>query len=384
MTAQPDSVSAIDAAETVRIPIDVGHSVYDIRIGSGELARAGQTIAALRPGARVAVVSDSMVAGLHLQTLMDALSKAEVGTADPKIVAPGEATKCFSVLEDVVTHLLDARIERQDMVIALGGGVVGDLAGFAASILRRGVDVVQIPTSLLAQVDSSVGGKTGIDTRHGKNLVGTFHQPALVIADTDVLDTLPERHFRAGYAEIAKYGLIGDADVFGWLETNWRDVFSGGPARLHAIAESCRAKARIVAEDEREAGRRALLNLGHTFGHAFEAATGYGDRLVHGEAIAIGMVLAFRLSERLGLCAEGTHVRVERHFEDVGLPTAIAHIPGDLPDADSLLDIIHQDKKVERGTLTFILAEAVGAARIVKDVAPDVVRDLLSTDIDQT
>lgn len=384
MTAHPDAIARTGTSKTIRIPIDVGHSVYDIRIGAGELARAGQTIADLRRGARVALVTDSMVAGFHLETLMGSLADAGIGTAGPKIVAPGEATKCFAVLEDVVTHLLDARIERQDLVIALGGGVVGDLAGFAASILRRGVDVVQIPTSLLAQVDSSVGGKTGIDTRHGKNLVGAFHQPALVIADTDVLDTLPERHFRAGYAEIAKYGLIGDVGFFGWLEQNWRDVFAGGPARLHAIAESCRAKARIVAEDEREAGRRALLNLGHTFGHAFEAATGYGERLVHGEAIAIGMVLAFRLSERLGLCPENAHHRVRRHFETVGLPTAISHIPGELPGADRLLEIIQQDKKVERGALTFVLADAIGQARIVKDVAPDVVREFLSVDPDQS
>ena len=217
-------------------------------------------------------------------------------------VPAGESSKSFPMFERVCDALIAARIERGDLVVALGGGVVGDLAGFAAAVVRRGLDYVQVPTTLLAQVDSSVGGKTAINSSHGKNLIGAFHQPILVVADTALLDTLPPREFRAGYAEVAKYGLLGDAGFFAWLEANWRDVFAGGPAREHAIAASCRMKAAIVARDERETGERALLNLGHTFGHAFEAAAGFSDRLLHGEAIALGMALAFRFSAGAGCC----------------------------------------------------------------------------------
>jgi 3-dehydroquinate synthase len=282
---------------------------------------------------------------------------------------PGEKTKSFDALQQVVDGILAARLERGDAVIALGGGVIGDLAGFASGIVRRGMRFVQMPTSLLAQVDSSVGGKTGINSSHGKNLVGVFHQPQLVLADTAVLDTLPEREFRAGYAEVAKYGLIDRPDFFAWLETNWREIFAGGPARTRAIAESCRAKADVVARDEYETGDRALLNLGHTFGHALEAATGYDSgRLVHGEGVAVGMALAHRFSSRLNLCSMDDALRVEAHLKAVGLPWRMSDIPGGLPDAERLLAYIAQDKKVTRGALTFILTHGVGQAFIARDV----------------
>jgi len=262
--------------------------------------------------------------------------------------------------------------------------VVGDLAGFAAAILRRGVDFVQVPTSLLAQVDSSVGGKTAIDSRHGKNLVGAFHQPILVVADTALLDTLPQREFRAGYAEVAKYGLLGDAGSFAWLEANADDVAAGAAAaREHAIATSCRMKAAIVARDERETGERALLNLGHTFGHAFETAAGFSDRLLHGEAIALGMTLAFELSARLGLSPPADAERVRRHLGKVGLPTHISDIPGGVPGIDALMDLMAQDKKVKRARLTFILARGIGSAFVAPDVDAAQVRAFLADKLDQ-
>jgi 3-dehydroquinate synthase len=276
-----------------------------------------------------------------------------------------------------VDAVLAAKIERGDFVIALGGGVVGDLAGFAAAVTRRGVDFVQIPTTLLAQVDSSVGGKTGINSRFGKNLVGAFHQPALVLADIGLLDTLPPREFRAGYAEVAKYGLINDALFFAWLEKNRDDIFAGGAARTEAIAVSCRHKAAIVGRDERESGERALLNLGHTFGHALETATGFSDRLKHGEAIAIGMVLAFRLSAKLGFCDAADETRVAAHFATAGLPTKLSDIPGELPPAGELLALMAQDKKVRRGALTFILVRGIGKAFVQAGVDPEPVHTLL-------
>jgi 3-dehydroquinate synthase len=264
---------------------------------------------------------------------------------------------------------LSEKLERGDAVIALGGGVIGDLAGFAAGIVKRGMRLVQMPTSLLAQVDSSVGGKTGINTEHGKNLVGVFHQPVLVLADTGALDTLPEREFRAGYAEVAKYGLIDRPHFFSWLEANWREVFSGGAARVEAIARSCQAKAEVVARDELETGDRALLNLGHTFGHALEAATGYdGARLVHGEGVAIGMALAHRFSARLNLASPDDAARVEAHLRAVGLPSRLADVPGGLPGAERLMGYIVQDKKVRRGALTFILTRGIGEAFVARDV----------------
>lgn len=364
--------------ETVRV--ELGERAYDIVIGPNVLTRLGTLLSELAPGARIAIVSDSTVDRLHGEALRLAVA-GKVQIATTITVPPGESSKCFAELERVVGALLDARVERGDILVALGGGVVGDLAGFSAAILRRGIRYVQVPTSLLAQVDSSVGGKTGIDTSHGKNLVGAFHQPTLVLADTALLDTLSPREFRAGYAEIAKYGLIDDEPFFSWLEKDWRDVFAGGPARIHAIAISCRSKARVVAADEREGGQRALLNLGHTFGHAFETAAGFTGRLVHGECVSIGMVMAFGFSARLGLCDPACEARVARHLAEVGLPTRPSHIEGAVPDADALLDLIAQDKKVERGALTFILAEGIGKAFVRKDVPAAQVRDFLATQL---
>src|SRR5262249_51838919 len=353
---------------------------YDIIIGRNVLASLGERIAGLRPGARAAIITDRNVAGHWLEPTEASLAEAGV-TASRLIVEGGEGSKTYAGLEQVCEALVAARIERNDLVIALGGGVVGDLAGFAAAILRRGVDFVQVPTTLLAQVDSSVGGKTGINSPQGKNLIGAFHQPLLVIADTAVLDTLPPRQFRAGYAEVAKYGVLGDEAFFGWLEANHAGVFKGGEAREHAIATSCRAKAAIVARDEREKGERALLNLGHTFGHALEAATGFSDRLFHGEGVAIGMGLAAGFSAALGLGFPGAAARVERHLAEVGLPTHLQDIAGfgqeGLADADALMTLMAQDKKVRRGRLTFILLEAIGRAVIARDVEPARVHDFL-------
>ncbi|MGE0500809.1 MAG: 3-dehydroquinate synthase [Rhizobiaceae bacterium] len=363
---------------TVTVPVELGERGYDILIGDGLIASAGRNIAARFPGARAAVVTDDNVAATHLTPLATGLAAAGV-TATPIVLPAGEATKSFERLQQVVDEILGARLERGDIVIALGGGVIGDLAGFAAGIVRRGMGFVQMPTSLLAQVDSSVGGKTGINTPRGKNLVGVFNQPRLVIADTAALDTLPGREFRAGYAEVAKYGLIDRPDFFAWLEANWRAVFAGGEARTHAIAESCRAKADVVRRDEFETGDRALLNLGHTFGHALEAATNYdGARLVHGEGVAIGIALAHRFSSRMNLASQDDADRVERHLAAVGLPWRLADVPGGLPDVDRLLDYIAQDKKVQRGALTFILTHGVGKAFIARDVPASEVRSFLA------
>ncbi|MEZ0213109.1 MAG: 3-dehydroquinate synthase [Xanthobacteraceae bacterium] len=361
------------------VRVGLGERGYDILIGPGLIAGLGRRLAALRPGARVGIVTDRNLARRHLAEVEAVLGEAGL-TAATVVVEPGEASKGFSTLERVLDGLLAARIERRDLVLALGGGVIGDLAGFAAAALRRGVDFVQVPTSLLAQVDSSVGGKTGINARHGKNLIGAFHQPILVVADADLLDTLPEREFRSGYAEVAKYGLIDDEPFFARLERDWREVFAGGPARTHAIATSCRAKAAVVARDERETGDRALLNLGHTFGHALEAGAGFSQRLLHGEAVAIGMAQAFRFSARQGLCAPADAVRVETHLKAVGLPTRIADIPGEIPDTDGLMTLIGQDKKVARGALTFILARGIGASFIARDVDPAAVRAFLDAE----
>ncbi len=363
--------------EPVIVNVGLAGRAYDIAIGRDLLAGLGQRVAALRPGARVAIVTDAEVARLHLDAAEKSL--ADAGIATSRIVVPaGEGTKSYPVFERVCEDLIAARIERNDLIVALGGGVVGDLAGFAASVVRRGLDFVQVPTTLLAQVDSSVGGKTGINSRHGKNLIGAFHQPVLVLADTALLDTLPPRIMRAGYAEVAKYGLLGDADFFAWLEANWRDIFAGGPAREHAVAVSCRMKAQIVARDERESGERALLNLGHTFGHALEAAAGFSDRLYHGEAIAIGMVLAFSFSARRGLCSEADTQRVIAHFQQVGLPTRIADAPPVSDGVDELVALIAQDKKVKRGRLTFILVRGIGQSFIATDVEEAELRDFLA------
>jgi 3-dehydroquinate synthase len=363
-------------SDPIVVDVALGERSYQIVIGRGLLASLGRRTAALRPGAKVAVVSDETVAKLHLAAALAALHDANLPAASV-VVAPGESSKSFPVLEKVCEALIAARIERGDLVVALGGGVIGDLAGFAAAVVRRGLDYVQVPTTLLAQVDSSVGGKTAIDTSHGKNLVGAFHQPILVVADTALLDTLSAREFRAGYAEVAKYGLINDAGFFAWLEANWQEIFSGGSAREHAIATSCRSKAATVARDERETGERALLNLGHTFGHAFEAAAGFSDRLLHGEAIALGMTLAFEFSARRGLLRSSDADRVKRHLAAVGLPTQVADVAGGALSVDRLMELIAQDKKVKRGALTFILTRGIGGAFIAPDVDAAEVRAFL-------
>jgi 3-dehydroquinate synthase len=321
------------------------------------------------------IVTDENVAGLHLATLQDSLERSGIEHASI-VLPPGETTKSYEKFQYLCDALLENEVERNDVIIAFGGGVIGDLAGFAAAVLRRGVNFVQIPTSLLAQVDSSVGGKTGINSRHGKNLVGAFHQPLAVIADIALLDTLPKRELAAGYAEVAKYGLLGDIKFFEWLEENAKALFSGdGQVRIKAISKSCEAKADTVARDEKEHGVRALLNLGHTFGHALEGATGYSQRLLHGEGVSIGTVLAYRFSERSGLIAKGCAKRVEAHFASVGLPTTLSDIPGELPDAETLVAFMRQDKKAAGGKLVFILARQIGDTFVAKDVAES---DILS------
>src|SRR6266436_7049859 len=368
----------LNHSEPITVGVALGERAYDIVIGRDVPQTLGARIAALRPGVRTAIVTDRTVARHWLEAAEASLAQAGIAAA-PIIVDEGEGSKTYAGLEQVSEALIAAKIERNDLVVALGGGVIGDLAGFAAAILRRGVDLVQVPTSLLAQVDSSVGGKTGINSPQGKNLLGAFHQPLLVVADTAVLDTLPPRQFRAGYAEIAKYAVLGDEAFLAWLEANHADIFAGGAAREHAIATSCRAKAAIVARDERETGERALLNLGHTFGHALEAATGFSDRLFHGEGVAVGMVLAAEFSAQLGMISESDAARVQHHLAEVGLPTHLQDIAGftqeGLGDADALMA---QDKKVKRGKLTFILLQAVGRAVIAPDVEPSLVRDFLS------
>jgi shikimate kinase/3-dehydroquinate synthase len=373
-TALAGAPAGFDGRETVTVGL--GARAYDILIGRG--FDAGAEIATRFPGARASIVTDATVADRHLAAFTDSLAAAGL---EPHaiVVPPGEASKSFRGLEAVVDGLLEARRERGDLVVALGGGVIGDLAGFAAGIVRRGMRMVQVPTTVLAQVDSSVGGKTGINARQGKNLVGVFHQPSLVLADLDLLATLPHRHRRAGYAEIAKYGLIDDPGFFAWLEEHGADVIALGDGLAHAVATSCRAKARVVIADEHETtGARALLNLGHTFGHALEAGTGYGERLVHGEAVALGMAQAFRFSAARGLCPAEDAVRVERHLRSVGLPTRLSDVPGALPDDEALLALMAQDKKVVRGELVFVLATGIGGAFLARDVPVEAVRAFLA------
>ena len=363
-----------------KVTVDLGDRAYDIFVGQGLIENAATYVAPLLKRPRVTVVTDENVAQHHLDALQKSFADNNI-VSTPFILLPGEKTKSFEQLQHLLSALLNAGVERGDLVIALGGGVIGDLTGFAASVLRRGVDFAQIPTTLLAQVDSSVGGKTGINVPQGKNLIGAFHQPRLVLADTSALTTLPPRQFRAGYAEVVKYGLINDSSFFGWLEANLENTQSGDVATItKAIVTSCNAKARIVAADEREGGVRALLNLGHTFGHALEAATGFSDRLIHGEGVAIGMTMAFELSVRLGLCSGQDAVRARRHLSNAGLPTRLSDIPGDLPGASALIDLMAQDKKVVDGALTFILARSIGDTFITRDVAAS---DLLSFMTDQ-
>ncbi|MEL7091165.1 MAG: 3-dehydroquinate synthase [Pseudomonadota bacterium] len=363
--------------EIVHVPL--GDRAYDVVIGPGLLAEAGALIAPLLPRPKVAVVTEERVAALHLETLRAGL--AAEGIAMEALVLPaGESTKSWPHLQRVTEWLLGQKVERSDVVVAFGGGVIGDLVGFAAAIMRRGVHYVQVPTSLLAQVDSSVGGKTAINSAegHGKNLIGAFHQPALVLADTDMLGSLSERDFRAGYGEVMKYGLLGDAAFFEWLEVNAPAMAAGDMAlRVAAVKRSVEMKAEIVTRDETEQGDRALLNLGHTFCHALEAATGYSDRLLHGEGVAIGCGLAFELSARLGLCSQEDPSRVRAHLAAMGMKRDLADIPGDLPDAQALLDLMGQDKKVVAGTLRFILARGIGQAFVTSDVPQEAVLGVL-------
>ena len=362
--------------ETVHV--DLGARSYDVRIGQGLIACAGAQIAPLLARPKVWIVTEETVAALHLTALQTGLQAADIAH-ETLILPPGEATKSWPHLQRVADWLLSEKVERRDIVLAFGGGVIGDLVGFAAAIQRRGIRFVQIPTSLLAQVDSSVGGKTGINASQGKNLIGAFHQPRLVLADTDVLGTLDAREFIAGYGEVAKYGLLGDENFFEWLEDNGPALAAGDQAaRIHAIRRSCEMKAEIVARDETEQGDRALLNLGHTFGHALEAATGYSGRLLHGEGVAIGTALAFETSMRLGLCSQETPSRVRAHFRAMGMKTALSDIAGDLPDAEGLISLMGQDKKVKDGKLVFILARGVGEAFVAKDVDTETVRSVLS------
>jgi 3-dehydroquinate synthase len=377
-----DAGGSPDGRTVTSLPVALGDRGYDILIGPHLLARAGELIAARLPKRRLAVVTDSTVAGLHLQTLLDSLSGAGCPVLEPVTVPAGESSKGMETLADLLDRLLVQGIDRRTVLVALGGGIVGDLAGFAAAILLRGVDFIQIPTTLLAQVDSSVGGKTGVNCRHGKNLIGAFHQPRLVLADTGVLDTLPHRELLAGYAEVLKYGLIDRPEFFDWLEVNGAAVIQGeSTARAEAIKVSCRSKADIVARDERESGLRELLNLGHTFGHALEAEAGYSGALIHGEAVAIGMVMAFDLSVRLGLCPAADAERVRRHLTAVGLPVSPQSLPQAVPDgvwtADRLLSHMAKDKKVRDGHLTFVLARGIGRSFLARDVPADPVRDLL-------
>jgi 3-dehydroquinate synthase len=366
---------------SLTVPVALQERSYDIHIGAGLLARCGELLATqLGKSARrsIPVVTDQTVAALYYSRVAESLTMAGL-TPVAIVLPPGEQTKSFAQLEHLIDALLRANVERGSLIVALGGGVIGDLTGFAAGILKRGVDFAQMPTTLLSQVDSSVGGKTAINTAHGKNLVGVFHQPRLVIADTDMLATLPRRELLGGYAEVVKYGLLGDADFFAWLERFGTKALGGdGPAITHAVAHSCAMKAAIVARDERETGERALLNLGHTFGHGLEAATDYSSRLIHGEGVALGCVLAFRLSEKLGFCTKDDVTRVERHLASAGLPARITQIPGPPPELDEILEHMRHDKKASGGRMTFILTRGIGHAFISRDVPEEAVRAVLA------
>ncbi len=361
-----------------KVHVDLGARSYDIHIGPSLLAQSGDLISPLVKRKKVAIVTETNVAALHLETVEKSLNEAgfEFSTLS---LAPGEATKDWNNLSRTVEWLLAQKIERDDIVIALGGGVIGDLVGFSAAVLRRGVDFVQIPTSLLAQVDSSVGGKTGINASAGKNLVGAFHQPILVISDVDVLKTLTTRDFLSGFAEVVKYGLLGDATFFEWLEVNATAIEQRDQQAIaYAVERSCQMKAEIVARDEKERGDRALLNLGHTFGHALEAATGYSDRLLHGEGVSIGCGLAFDMSMRAGLCSQEVPSRVRAYFARMGMKSDVRDIEGDLPDAQGLLALMAQDKKVQNGQVTYIAAHDIGDAVVKRDIDPALVESVLA------
>ena len=378
MTGSKTDISNADAP----LHVELGARSYDIVIGQGLIADAGGRIGALMTGSRAVIVTDDNVGPLYLPRLQESLSAAAIQHASITVPA-GEKTKDFNHLQKLTDELLAARIDRSTLLIALGGGVIGDLAGFAAAITMRGIDFVQVPTTLLAQVDSSVGGKTGINSARGKNLIGAFHQPRLVLADLECLDSLPRRQLLAGYAEIIKYGLINDPQFFDWLEINGGAVTDGDKAaQHHAVLTSCAAKAAIVAADERESGVRALLNLGHTFGHALEAETGYDGTLLHGEVVAMGMTLAYDFSQTLGLCSGRDCERVRSHLNAIGLPTKL----GDLAaasstagwTADALITHMALDKKAENGKMVFVLARAIGDCFINRDVSIDQLRAFLT------
>ncbi len=378
MNEEPHSPdTANHPSQTVRV--ELGPRSYDVVIGAGLIVEAGERLAALFTGRPVTVVTDETVAGLYLGALEGSLGRAGIAHRS-FTVPPGEASKSFDAYENLAEQILAAGIGRESIILALGGGVVGDLAGFLAATLLRGLDFVQLPTTLLAQVDSAVGGKTGIDTRQGKNLIGAFHQPRLVLADIAALETLPQRELRAGYAETVKYGLIGDEKFFTWCEANAFSLLKGERAlRAQAVRHACYAKAKIVAEDEREAGQRALLNLGHTFGHALEAETGYGEALLHGEAVAIGTCIAFDLSVELDFCPADEASRVRAHFAAIGLPTALdaPQLGRRLPGPDALIDRMASDKKSKLGALRLVLARGIGKAFLAEDIDPVILRDFL-------
>ncbi|MDP6688661.1 MAG: 3-dehydroquinate synthase [Alphaproteobacteria bacterium] len=377
MVGSPKQTGEGPDAPTETVRVELAERSYDIIIGEGLLADAGTYLAPVLTRPRVVIVSDETVAGLHLPPLREALNRSGIRN-DAIIVPAGEGSKNFTQLQSLLDRLLELRVERRDTILALGGGVVGDLAGFAAAILRRGIDFIQLPTTLLAQVDSSVGGKTAINAAQGKNLIGAFYQPRLVLADVTTLTSLPARELRAGYGEVVKYGLIDDFEFFQWLEKNGADLLAGsGAAMRHAVAVSCRAKAAIVARDERESGDRALLNLGHTFAHALEAEAGYDGRLLHGEAVSVGMCMAFALSTRLGLCPSQDAERVRRHLSEMELPTGTDGLGLAALTAETMLGHMRQDKKVSDGQLTFILARGIGQAFVTRDVAEADVKEML-------
>lgn len=360
------------------VPVALGARSYEVRIGAGLIGRAGQEIAPILRRKRVAIVTDETVAPLHLAALEAAFADEGIATVSLALPA-GESTKGWPQFARCVEWLLEQKVERRDVVVAFGGGVIGDLVGFASAVLRRGVRFVQIPTTLLAQVDSSVGGKTGINTAQGKNLVGAFHQPSLVLADIGILESLPERDFLAGYGEVVKYGLLGDAAFFDWLEMNGPELAPDRAKRQYAVRRSVEMKADIVARDETEEGDRALLNLGHTFCHALEKATGYSDRLLHGEGVAIGCALAFELSQRLGLCSQEAPSRVRAHLRGMGMKVDVADIQGELPGPEGLLELMGQDKKVQDGKLRFILARGIGEAFVADDVPSEKVLEVMTS-----
>ncbi|MEM8799651.1 MAG: 3-dehydroquinate synthase [Pseudomonadota bacterium] len=363
--------------EWEKVSVDLSDRRYDIVIGEGVLGRCGTLISSHLKRAKTWIVTDLNVAEHHLQTVTSSLDEAGVASATLRLPA-GEATKSFTHLEHLLDELIVHGVERSDTIVALGGGVIGDLTGFAAAILRRGVRFIQIPTTLLAQVDSSVGGKTGINVHHGKNLIGAFHQPQAVLIDIDTIATLPKRERCAGYAEIVKYGLINRPDFFAWLETEGAHILNAAPSPTRrAIAESCRTKAEIVARDERESGERALLNLGHTFGHALEALGGYDGRILHGEAVALGMVMAAEYSAHLGLCGTEISERIQSHFESVGMRTNVSTF-GLRPTAEAMMTHMAQDKKVEQGALSLILMRGVGASFVAHGVDPAPLADYLN------